>query len=468
MSGDNELHIPADERAERAVLGAIIVEPDCYPRAAAVVDGADFYSDANGKVFDACRVLAETGVAPDLVTIPEQLERDGTLALVGGVAYVASLAEGLPDPANVESYAAIVRACARKRRLLYLGQRLMAEAAGSNGDGLAAVQAELVEALGRDITGRSPMGGPELLAHLGVQCLSDISRERAPELLLGRLDQEGHTILFAAGGAGKGAVTCKWIAELVRAGIIVLIADYENHATEWSRRISSLGGPLALAGVYYVSPMAATWRGSRGAIWDNAADLRAVAETVHATYLVVDSIIPACGAVDPMKPEAASQYAAALQYIGLPALSLAHVTKTDDLRYPFGSVFWHNLARTTWSLAKAGSGGAHEVVLTHRKTNNHGSLGKFLITITWTDGLPVEVTERGYTPALADRIAEMLTGGPLTVAELVTSLNDSLDEGAEHFRPDSIRAALRRGASALPKRFSFTGKGTAARWSNAY
>ncbi|HQU34348.1 MAG TPA: DnaB-like helicase N-terminal domain-containing protein [Thermoanaerobaculaceae bacterium] len=466
MSADNELHVPADERAERAVLGAILVDPDCYPRAAAAVDGADFHNDAHGRIFDACRALAETGIAPDLVTIPDQLERDGTLALAGGVAYVASLAQGLPDPANVEHYAAIVRACARKRHLLFLGQRLAAEAAGSNGGGLAAVQAELAAALEDSGSGRAA-SGPALLARLGTHRLTEIATTAPPPLLVSRCDPLGHTILFGPGGVGKGVLACQWIVELARLGHVVVIVDYESHPEEWSRRILSLGGPEAHATVYHVAPLTPAWRGAHGAIWTQAADLHALVEELHATFVVVDSTIPACGGVDPMKPEAASLYAGALQFIGRPVLSLAHVTKADDQRYPFGSVFWHNLSRVTWSLSPGGSNGEHSVILTHRKRNNYGSLGKLLIHVRWEDGLPVEVTERRYSAALADRIVVELTAGPQTVSELVTVLNDNLDEGAEKFRPDSIRAALRRGAKATPKRFTFTGKGAAARWSNA-
>ncbi|MEJ1731141.1 hypothetical protein SMA90_32955, partial [Escherichia coli] len=85
-----------------------------------------------------------------------------------------------------------------------------------------------------------------------------------------------------------------------------------------------------------------------------------------------------------LKPEAPAQYATALAYIGRPVLSLAHVTKDGDGRYPFGSAFWHHLARTTWSVERVGGDG-HKVLLRHRKHNNHGNAGRFLVTIEWDD-----------------------------------------------------------------------------------
>ena len=159
-----------------------------------------------------------------------------------------------------------------------------------------------------------------------------------------------------------------------------------------------------------------------------------------ATYLVIDSIVPACGGADPTKPEAASRYAAALEFIGLPALSLGHVTKADALTYPFGSVFFHNLARVTWSLQRKGDAS----ILTPRKANNYLLPGRFSVTTAWRDGIPREVRERPYSAALADRIAEII-GQPSTVSEIVDALNEG-DEQLVHVKPDSVRAALRRGA----------------------
>ena len=125
------LRIPANEAAERAVLGAVLADANCFYRVVDTIAGDDFYSDANRLVFEAFRQLAGDNRDIDLLTAIDQLERSGTLAAAGGVGYVASLAEGLPDPANVEHYAAILRERAVRRRLLYLAQELVRDAAES-------------------------------------------------------------------------------------------------------------------------------------------------------------------------------------------------------------------------------------------------------------------------------------------------------------------------------------------------
>ena len=221
-----------------------------------------------------------------------------------------------------------------------------------------------------------------IIGRLGVRALSTIPDGPPLPLLLDRLDPDSHTVLFGPGGIGKGTLACHWIVRLTEAGEVVLIVDYEDHPGEWSRRIAGLGG--ITEGIYHVSPSAATWGGEQGAVWDHADDLRAVADAVGATYIVVDSIVVACGATDSLEPVAAGRYAAALARIGRPALSLGHVTKAEDGRYPFGSVFWHNLARVTWACRV----GRAAPILTNRKANNHPNLGRQLVTVTWTDDRP--------------------------------------------------------------------------------
>jgi hypothetical protein len=299
-----------------------------------------------------------------------------------------------------------------------------------------------------------------IMGRLGARVLTDIDPAAPPPMEVDRVDPEGHTILFGTGGVGKGAVAAAWIVQLVGAGHRVLIADYENHPGEWARRIASLGGVEVLASGVHVAPLTAEWGGTRGPLWKQAADLRTLALALDSTYLVLDSIVPACAGVDPSKPEAVSQYAAALELIGLPALSLAHVNRADDLRYPFGSVFWHNLARTTWSLQASADG----AVLTHRKHNNYASRGKFLVTAAWEDNRLTGLWEKPWAAALGDLIDEVLGDDALTLSEIVDALNVERDDDEEKAKADSVSKALRRGVTTQPQRYAVEGTGAGARW----
>jgi hypothetical protein len=282
----------------------------------------------------------------------------------------------------------------------------------------------------------TPIRARQMLLDGGVEPpesidIATIGIEPPPPMLVERLDPEGHTILYGTGGVGKGALACWWIAELVRSGLGVLIVDYEAHPAEWSRRIASLAPDVHASGrVRHIAP--------RKPLTACAEVVGAEALTFGLEVVVVDSAVMACGS-DPLKPEVAGDYQAAVIRVGLPVLSLAHVTKADDMRYPFGSIFWHNLARTTWGLQQDQSGA---VVLSHRKHNNYASLGRFQIITTWFDGRLTEVDERNHQVALRERMVEILTAGPLTLTEICEQLNGE-DEGVPVKR-ESVSRVLRK------------------------
>lgn len=262
--------------------------------------------------------------------------------------------------------------------------------------------------------------------------ISEYSTDPPPPMLIDRLDPEGHTILFGTGGVGKGALACYWITQLVLANRGVLIVDYEQHPSEWSRRLASLNPDAHSSGrIRHIAP--------RRPLRECAAMVAAEADSFELSVVVVDSAVMACGS-DPLKPDVAGDYAAAVTAVGRPVLSLAHVTKADDMRYPFGSIFWHNLARTTWGLQADQSGA---VVLSHRKHNNYASLGRFTVASTWLDGKLREVYERNYQMALKDRIREVLGVGPLTLAEVVEGLNDD-ELGGSPVKRETVGRLLRR------------------------
>jgi replicative DNA helicase len=72
--------------------------------------------------------LSERGGAIDFVTLKEELSRAGELDEVGGPAYIASLADGVPRSANVEYYAKIVKEKSTLRSLIHSANKILTEA----------------------------------------------------------------------------------------------------------------------------------------------------------------------------------------------------------------------------------------------------------------------------------------------------------------------------------------------------
>jgi replicative DNA helicase len=123
-----ERTLPHNLEAEKSVLGAILVNNEAFNHAAELIDARDFFRDAHRRIFNKMIILSERGDAIDLVTLKEELARVGELESVGGPAYVASLADGVPRSANVEHYARIVKEKATLRNLIFSANRILANA----------------------------------------------------------------------------------------------------------------------------------------------------------------------------------------------------------------------------------------------------------------------------------------------------------------------------------------------------
>ena len=123
-----ERTLPHNLDAEKSVLGAILIHNDAFNHAAELIDSRDFFRDAHRRIFDKMVVLSERGDAIDFVTLKEELTRAGDLDDVGGPAYIASLADGVPRSANVEYYARIVKEKSTLRNLIHSANKILVEA----------------------------------------------------------------------------------------------------------------------------------------------------------------------------------------------------------------------------------------------------------------------------------------------------------------------------------------------------
>jgi replicative DNA helicase len=123
-----ERTLPHNLEAERSVLGAILVHNDAFNLAAQVIDSNDFYRDAHRRIFDKMVALNERHDAIDFITLKEELGKSGQLDEVGGPAYIASLADGVPRATNVEYYAKIVKEKSTLRNLIYAASKILTNA----------------------------------------------------------------------------------------------------------------------------------------------------------------------------------------------------------------------------------------------------------------------------------------------------------------------------------------------------
>ncbi len=117
--------MPQSPDAERAVLGSILINNHAFYRVVGTINTEDFFRDAHRTIFATMRRLAEQSREIDPLTLREELAKNAQLEQVGGSAYVASLVDGIPDIANVERYARIVKEKSTLRRLIVMGNSVM-------------------------------------------------------------------------------------------------------------------------------------------------------------------------------------------------------------------------------------------------------------------------------------------------------------------------------------------------------
>jgi hypothetical protein len=109
--------------AEASILGGILLAPDRLSLLE-TLEVDDFYDHKHKVVFSAIRNLGHRGAAIDVVTLENEIAKDGKLEAIGGVAFLGELTLRVPTAENVEHYADIVRMHHRNRQ----AQMLLASA----------------------------------------------------------------------------------------------------------------------------------------------------------------------------------------------------------------------------------------------------------------------------------------------------------------------------------------------------
>lgn len=110
---------PHDLVAERAVLGAVLLEPDMFDVAEGVgLKAVHFFREGHRPVWSAIAGIRGAQQIVDLVTVRAALEDARKLDDAGGMLYLSGLIDGVPRATNVEGYARIVREKAQLRDLI--------------------------------------------------------------------------------------------------------------------------------------------------------------------------------------------------------------------------------------------------------------------------------------------------------------------------------------------------------------
>ncbi len=119
---------PHNIDAERATLGALLIDSEAISVVLQYLRHKDFYKSSHQKIFKAVVELFNKGEFADLITLSDELQNENCLDSCGGAAYISTLISVVPTSANVEYYARIVQGCSIRRGLLKIANEIIAEA----------------------------------------------------------------------------------------------------------------------------------------------------------------------------------------------------------------------------------------------------------------------------------------------------------------------------------------------------
>ncbi len=143
-----EAGLPANLDAEKTILGAILLDNAAFFEASEQLAAADFSLDSHGRIFSRMAELMAASRAVDIVTLANELGRCKEVEAVGGVAYLASLTEGLPMHPAIADYIRIVKDKSQMRSLMGVCSAAIARAADQSETALEVIESVDAQLLG--------------------------------------------------------------------------------------------------------------------------------------------------------------------------------------------------------------------------------------------------------------------------------------------------------------------------------
>jgi replicative DNA helicase len=163
--------LPHNLDAEASVLGGIILRNEVLSNID-TLEVDDFYEMKHKIVFGAIRALEAAARPIDVVTLEVEIEKQGKLEAIGGIAFLGELALRVPTADNVVTYAEIVTDKNQARKLMLASSEIAEKGYEDNlevRDYLDEAEAKIFE-----VTQRKDKQGPEHLKGLVKKVFSSL------------------------------------------------------------------------------------------------------------------------------------------------------------------------------------------------------------------------------------------------------------------------------------------------------
>ena len=136
---------PSNDRAEMALLGALLANNKAYERVSEFLSPEHFTDPVHGRIYQAIVRRVEAGQLADAVTLKAEFEHSGLLDEVGGTAYFAQLLTSMVGIINAGEYGRAVHDAWLRRQLIDIGEVVVNNAFGAEAELDGRQQIELAE-----------------------------------------------------------------------------------------------------------------------------------------------------------------------------------------------------------------------------------------------------------------------------------------------------------------------------------
>jgi hypothetical protein len=188
--------LPSNIDAERAVLGAILLNKDAIQQAANALTPGDFFHTQHQNLFAAMLKMREKEHPIDILSLNDFLESQRSLEHAGGAAYISTLVDGVPNLSNVAHYILIVKEKARLRSIIHVAHSIQQGAFAAGAD-LAALEQAWATAIKPEPLHKNGNGNGN--GHLGHGLIDFLGIDfPIPAHLVEGLIPKGGSVLFIA------------------------------------------------------------------------------------------------------------------------------------------------------------------------------------------------------------------------------------------------------------------------------
>ncbi len=315
---DDRLSALSDVDAERAVLGAVLLdehhERSVWQRVSAIVGARHFHDPRHALLWEVFAAIIARGEALDILSAVAELRARNRLNTVGGAQALGDLTDSIATTAHCESHARIVATAAARRELGTIAVRFAKALTDGGADPLAlrdravealravqingsakpsdahALVSEMWEGIEAGIAGRNPGALP-----FGVDVLDRMSG--------GGMKRGGCYFIAARPGIGKTALACQIAGATSEAGARALYVALEPKRVEIVQAITANRAGVGLAKIT---------RAPQTLTQDDLADLNSVSHMIAAWPLhVIDETERDC-------PDTAGKIEAAMRSLPSP------------------------------------------------------------------------------------------------------------------------------------------------------